>query len=189
MQHVFIIGSKGIPANYGGYETFVEKLTENQASHDIKYHVACAVDSAEEVGEFEHNGAHPKLYQTQSREKTGRSRTDDHCLRRPAHIGINRTYRGGILSGRCLVDPNFKRQIHHHLALTRVDTAAQYLHMAYAVHIKLQPCGHCSLKPQRHIGHFRSDPHFYILNHRYRLFAPLPWRERQIASCGLCAAA
>ena len=58
MQHVFIIGSKGIPANYGGYETFVEKLTENQASSDIKYHVACAVDSAEEVGEFEHNGAH-----------------------------------------------------------------------------------------------------------------------------------
>lgn len=35
MQHVFIIGSKGIPANYGGYETFVEKLTENQVSHDI----------------------------------------------------------------------------------------------------------------------------------------------------------
>ena len=58
MQHVFIIGSKGIPANYGGYETFVEKLTENQVLPDIKYHVACAVDSAEEVGEFEHNGAH-----------------------------------------------------------------------------------------------------------------------------------
>lgn len=58
MQHVFIIGSKGIPANYGGYETFVEKLTENRVSSDIKYHVACAVDSAEEVGEFEHNGAH-----------------------------------------------------------------------------------------------------------------------------------
>lgn len=58
MQHVFIIGSKGIPANYGGYETFVEKLTENQASPDIKYHVACAVDSADEMGEFEHNGAH-----------------------------------------------------------------------------------------------------------------------------------
>ena len=50
MQHVFIIGSKGIPANYGGYETFVEKLTENQVLPDIKYHVACAVDSAEEVG-------------------------------------------------------------------------------------------------------------------------------------------
>ena len=49
MQHVFIIGSKGIPANYGGYETFVEKLTENQVSPDIKYHVACAVDSAEHI--------------------------------------------------------------------------------------------------------------------------------------------
>ena len=58
MQHVYIIGSKGIPANYGGYETFVDKLTENQVSADIKYHVACAVDSADEVGEFEYNGAH-----------------------------------------------------------------------------------------------------------------------------------
>ena len=30
MQHIFIVGSKGIPAKYGGFETFVEKLTENQ---------------------------------------------------------------------------------------------------------------------------------------------------------------
>ena len=58
MQHVFIIGSKGIPAQYGGYETFVDKLTENQKSLDIKYHVACAVDDASDVGEFEYNGAH-----------------------------------------------------------------------------------------------------------------------------------
>lgn len=58
MQHVFIIGSKGIPAKYGGYETFVDKLTENQASPDIKYHVACAVDDASEAGEFEYHGAH-----------------------------------------------------------------------------------------------------------------------------------
>ena len=28
VQHVFIVGSKGIPGNYGGYETFVDKLTE-----------------------------------------------------------------------------------------------------------------------------------------------------------------
>ena len=27
MKHVFVIGSKGIPAQYGGFETFVEKLT------------------------------------------------------------------------------------------------------------------------------------------------------------------
>ncbi len=42
MQHVFIVGSKGIPGSYGGYETFVDKLTEyHQGQHDIKYHVAC----------------------------------------------------------------------------------------------------------------------------------------------------
>ena len=58
MQHVFIVGSKGIPASYGGYETFVEKLTENQSSPGIRYHVACAVDDAKDLGEFEHNGAH-----------------------------------------------------------------------------------------------------------------------------------
>lgn len=58
LQHVFIIGSKGIPAQYGGYETFVDKLTENQMSNNIQYHVACAVDDASDVGEFDYNGAH-----------------------------------------------------------------------------------------------------------------------------------
>lgn len=42
MQHVFIVGSKGIPGAYGGYETFVDKLTEYHAQDDrLKYHVAC----------------------------------------------------------------------------------------------------------------------------------------------------
>lgn len=42
MQHVFIVGSKGIPGAYGGYETFVDKLTEyHQNDNEIKYHVAC----------------------------------------------------------------------------------------------------------------------------------------------------
>ena len=54
MKHVFIIGSKGIPAKYGGFETFVEKLTEQQKSKEIKYHVSCLSDNNEE---FEHNGA------------------------------------------------------------------------------------------------------------------------------------
>ncbi len=41
MQHVFIIGSKSLGA-YGGYETFVYKLTEyHQNNEKIKYHVAC----------------------------------------------------------------------------------------------------------------------------------------------------
>lgn len=53
-QHVFIIGSKGIPANYGGFETFVEKLTECQKSDRIDYHVACFAD--DEI-RFEYNGA------------------------------------------------------------------------------------------------------------------------------------
>ncbi len=39
-QQVFIIGAKGIPAFYGGFETFVEKLTEYQESKRIRYHVA-----------------------------------------------------------------------------------------------------------------------------------------------------
>jgi rhamnosyltransferase len=39
---VFIVGSKGIPGSYGGYETFVDKLTEyHQHLSRIKYHVAC----------------------------------------------------------------------------------------------------------------------------------------------------
>ena len=41
MKSVYIIGSKGIPAKYGGFETFVEKLTENQKDKNIKYYVAC----------------------------------------------------------------------------------------------------------------------------------------------------
>lgn len=41
MQHVFIVGSKSFGA-YGGYETFVYKLTEyHQTNNKIKYHVAC----------------------------------------------------------------------------------------------------------------------------------------------------
>ena len=41
MQHVFIIGSRGLPAQYGGFETFVDQLVSRQVSPDIQYHVAC----------------------------------------------------------------------------------------------------------------------------------------------------
>lgn len=54
MKNIFIIGSKGIPAKYGGFETFVEKLTEKEKSKEIKYHVSCLADNN---NEFEHNGA------------------------------------------------------------------------------------------------------------------------------------
>ena len=53
-QHVFIIGSKGIPAQYGGFETFVEKLTQYRKSERILYHVA---RMAEDDLRFEYNGA------------------------------------------------------------------------------------------------------------------------------------
>lgn len=39
-RHCFIIGCKGIPARYGGLETFVEKLTQYKMSSALCYHVA-----------------------------------------------------------------------------------------------------------------------------------------------------
>ncbi len=41
VQHVFLVGAKSLGA-YGGYETFINKLTEyHQNEERIKYHVAC----------------------------------------------------------------------------------------------------------------------------------------------------
>lgn len=61
MKIVYIIGSKGIPAKYGGFETFVEKLTANQKNENIKYFVACTRENSlkSNISEvfFEYNGA------------------------------------------------------------------------------------------------------------------------------------
>ncbi|WP_303972399.1 beta 1-4 rhamnosyltransferase Cps2T [Streptococcus merionis] len=56
MQHVFIIGSRGLPAQYGGFETFVAELVKNQQSDQIKYHVACLSDE-ESYQHFDYEGA------------------------------------------------------------------------------------------------------------------------------------
>lgn len=57
-RHVFIVGSKGIPANYGGYETFVEYLTKYRQNESIHYHVACKTnDKNKKYGHFIHNNA------------------------------------------------------------------------------------------------------------------------------------
>ena len=60
-QSVYIIGSKGIPAKYGGFETFVEKLTEYQKDGNIQYYVACMRENSAKSGftadTFEYNGA------------------------------------------------------------------------------------------------------------------------------------
>lgn len=46
VQHVFLIGAKSLGA-YGGYETFVDKLTEyHQHNTKIKYHVACKANGS-----------------------------------------------------------------------------------------------------------------------------------------------
>lgn len=46
MQHVFIIGAKSLGA-YGGFETFVYKLTEYHLNNKkIKYHVACKANGS-----------------------------------------------------------------------------------------------------------------------------------------------
>ena len=55
VQHVYIVGSKGA-GNYGGFETFVDKLTEyHQDNRNIQYHIAW---KGTEFKEFEHKGAH-----------------------------------------------------------------------------------------------------------------------------------
>ena len=60
-KSVYIIGSKGIPAKYGGFETFVEKLTEYQQDRNIQYYVACMCENSAKSGitndQFEYNGA------------------------------------------------------------------------------------------------------------------------------------
>lgn len=55
MQHVFIVGAKNCGA-YGGYETFLDKLTEyHQNCPDIQYHIAW---KGKENKEFEYHHAH-----------------------------------------------------------------------------------------------------------------------------------
>ncbi|MFW7363541.1 beta 1-4 rhamnosyltransferase Cps2T [Vagococcus fluvialis] len=60
-KNVYIIGSKGIPANYGGFETFVEKLTEYNQDQNIQFHIACMKENSEKSNivekEFIYNGA------------------------------------------------------------------------------------------------------------------------------------
>lgn len=57
-QNVFIVGAKGIPAKYGGYESFVEQLTKRKISDNIHYFVACRRDLSDNKSDtFVHNNA------------------------------------------------------------------------------------------------------------------------------------
>ncbi len=60
-KNIYIIGSKGIPAKYGGFETFVEKLTEYKKNENIQYHIACMEENSLKSGisdeYFDYNGS------------------------------------------------------------------------------------------------------------------------------------
>ena len=56
VQQVFLVGAKSLGA-YGGYETFVYKLTEyHQNKKNIKYHVACKANGDGCMGEIKVDG-------------------------------------------------------------------------------------------------------------------------------------
>lgn len=61
-QHVFIIGSKGIPAAYGGFESFVDRLTYYRKSENIQYHVSCAIDAEKCPGEIHFTYNHAECF-------------------------------------------------------------------------------------------------------------------------------
>ncbi|CAH0416488.1 DUF1972 domain-containing protein [Periweissella fabaria] len=59
-KNVFIVGSRGIPAKYGGFETFAQELVENRESTEIKYFVASQRKNSTPIIEeptFEYHGA------------------------------------------------------------------------------------------------------------------------------------
>lgn len=68
MKNVFIVGCKGLPAQYGGFETFVDNLTKRKVNKEIFYHVACINDHFED---FTYNDAHCFKMEVK---KTGASR-------------------------------------------------------------------------------------------------------------------
>ena len=57
VQHVFLVGAKSL-GNYGGYETFIDKLTEyHQNNNKLKYHVACKANGDGCMNPYKTTGA------------------------------------------------------------------------------------------------------------------------------------
>ena len=57
VQHVFLVGAKSLGA-YGGYETFIDKLTEYHAHcESIQYHVACKANGEGAMNPYQTEGA------------------------------------------------------------------------------------------------------------------------------------
>lgn len=56
LQHVFVIGAKSLGA-YGGYETFVQKLTEYHQEHPrLRYHIVCKANGDGHMDESKLSG-------------------------------------------------------------------------------------------------------------------------------------
>ena len=53
MKHVAIVGTQGVPANYGGFETLVENIIGENCPPDVRYTVFCSsVDIPEKREEY-----------------------------------------------------------------------------------------------------------------------------------------
>lgn len=59
MTDVFLVASKGIPARYGGFETFAERLVQGRTTEQIQYHVSCMAqkEDRKKPEHFEYLGA------------------------------------------------------------------------------------------------------------------------------------
>ena len=56
-SNIFIIGCKGLPARYGGFETFTDNLVSRQVNNGIQYYVACRSDNKNSQSSFKYHQA------------------------------------------------------------------------------------------------------------------------------------
>ena len=49
MNHIFIIGSRGYKAKYGGWETFVTKLVDNYNDKNTIFHISGLSDEKDKL--------------------------------------------------------------------------------------------------------------------------------------------
>lgn len=107
MQHVFVVGAKSLGA-YGGYETFINKLTEyHQNNEQIKYHVICKANGDGCMDETKLSGA----------EKINDSEFvyhNAHCIKlRVPNIGSAVAIYYDVAALNCCCDYIEKHQIEH----------------------------------------------------------------------------
>ena len=109
MKDIFIIGSKGIPANYGGFETFVDELVTRKVNKKIKYHVACMNSGKLE---FEYNGARCFNVQVPNIGPAKAVYYDIYALKQTIKYIKNNNLKDGIVYVlACRIGPFFKKYV------------------------------------------------------------------------------